>query len=82
AMASHANKGKEVATSSKGFKRLRRFGAKAMEEHGLEWFNAHKENKYVSFNAHKENNYVSENWIDEGHLALEFPIIHDRVEAG
>ncbi|MCD7453029.1 hypothetical protein HAX54_019349, partial [Datura stramonium] len=50
-MTSRANKGKEVATSSKGFKRLRKgvalsssvprapfarlFGAKAMKEHGL-----------------------------------------------
>ncbi|MCD7460620.1 hypothetical protein HAX54_043986 [Datura stramonium] len=50
--------GKEITTSSKEFKRLRkgvalsssilrapparRFGAQAMEEHGLKWFNAKK----------------------------------------
>ncbi|MCD9642685.1 hypothetical protein HAX54_029592 [Datura stramonium] len=55
-MASHIDKVKEVAVASKGFKRLkkgvasssssqkappsRRFGAKAVEEHGLKWFNA------------------------------------------
>ncbi|MCD7461742.1 hypothetical protein HAX54_047003 [Datura stramonium] len=83
-MASRAYKGKEVAVSSKGFKRLRkgvtsssstqkapparRFGAKAMEEHGLKWFNAQKKEKYVL-----------ENWIDEGRLALELPTIWDTI---
>ncbi|MCD9646484.1 hypothetical protein HAX54_036355 [Datura stramonium] len=61
-MASRADKEREVAVASKGFKRLRkgvalsslaqkvppsrRFGAKAVEEHGLKWFNAQKEAKY------------------------------------
>ncbi|MCD7454695.1 hypothetical protein HAX54_025662 [Datura stramonium] len=61
-MASHADKGKEVAVS-KGFKRLRegvaltssaqkapparRFGTKAVEEYGLKWFNSQKEAKYA-----------------------------------
>ncbi|MCD9643827.1 hypothetical protein HAX54_031674, partial [Datura stramonium] len=67
----------EVATLSKGFKRLRkgvalssslqrapsarRFEDKVVEEHGLKWFNAQKEAKYAPMN-----------WIDEGRLALEF----------
>ncbi|MCD7473414.1 hypothetical protein HAX54_015252 [Datura stramonium] len=83
-MVSRANKGKEVAVGSKGFKKLRkgvasslssqkeppirRFGAKAVEEHGLKWFNAQKEAKYAP-----------KNWIDEGHLALAFPTICDTV---
>ncbi|MCD7460655.1 hypothetical protein HAX54_044068 [Datura stramonium] len=61
-----SDKGKEVAIASKGFKRLRkgvassssaqkaphvrRFGAKAAEEHGLKWFNAQKEAKYAPKN--------------------------------
>ncbi|MCD9645773.1 hypothetical protein HAX54_034973 [Datura stramonium] len=84
AMASHENKGKDVETSRKGFKSLRkgvphslptqraplarRFGAQAIEEHGLKWFNAQKEAKYSL-----------ENWIDEGRLAMEFPTIHDTI---
>ncbi|MCD7456280.1 hypothetical protein HAX54_031117, partial [Datura stramonium] len=47
---------------------MRRFGAKAVEPHGLTWFNTQKEVKY----AH-------ENWIDEGHLALEFPVIREKI---
>ncbi|MCD9642577.1 hypothetical protein HAX54_029451 [Datura stramonium] len=41
-----------------------RFGAQAIEPHGLNWFN-----------TQKEANYASENWIDEGRLAFEFPTI-------
>ncbi|MCE3049460.1 hypothetical protein HAX54_044848 [Datura stramonium] len=64
-MSSCADKCKEVAVASKGFKRLRKgvasrssaekasptrwFVSKAMEEHGLKGFNAQKETK--SFNA-------------------------------
>ncbi|MCD7445833.1 hypothetical protein HAX54_000072, partial [Datura stramonium] len=44
----------------------RRFRVKAVEEHGLKWFNAQKEDKYAL-----------ENWIDEGRLALELPTIRD-----
>ncbi|MCE3216524.1 hypothetical protein HAX54_006778 [Datura stramonium] len=56
-------KDKEVETSSKGFKRpkkgvspsslvlmeppTRKFGAKAVEEHGIEWFNSQKEAMYA-----------------------------------
>ncbi|MCD9559382.1 hypothetical protein HAX54_017307 [Datura stramonium] len=63
AMASHSNKGKEVETSRKGFKRMRkeftpnssasrapparRFRAQDIEEHGLKWFNAQKEAKLM-----------------------------------
>ncbi|MCE3051347.1 hypothetical protein HAX54_049545, partial [Datura stramonium] len=46
----------------------RRFGAKAVETHGLTWFNTQKEAKY----AH-------ENWIDEGRLALKFPAIREKI---
>ncbi|MCD7453237.1 hypothetical protein HAX54_020180, partial [Datura stramonium] len=80
-MASRANKGKEVETSSKGFKRLRKgvtpsssvprvhptrmFEAKSIEEHWLKCFNALKEAKYAP-----------KNWICECHLALELPSIY------
>ncbi|MCD7470883.1 hypothetical protein HAX54_011073 [Datura stramonium] len=83
-IALRANKGKEVAVASKGFKRLRkgvasissaqkaplfrRFRYKAMEEHRLEWFNAQKKSKYAS-----------ENRIDEHYLEVEFPTVHDTV---
>ncbi|MCE3215423.1 hypothetical protein HAX54_002337, partial [Datura stramonium] len=46
----------------------RRYGAKVVEEHGLKWFN-----------AQTKATYALENWIDEGHLALEFPTIHDNL---
>ncbi|MCD7467507.1 hypothetical protein HAX54_004975 [Datura stramonium] len=46
----------------------RRFGAKAVETHGLTWYNTQKEAKYVP-----------KNWIDKGHLALEFPAILDNI---
>ncbi|MCD9559609.1 hypothetical protein HAX54_017667, partial [Datura stramonium] len=42
--------------------------SKAVEPHGLKWFNEKKEAKYSL-----------KNWIDEGRLALKFPIIHDTV---
>ncbi|MCD7464282.1 hypothetical protein HAX54_052440, partial [Datura stramonium] len=45
-----------------------RFVAKVVKEHELKWFNAQKEAKYTP-----------ENWIDEGCLALEFPIFHDTI---
>ncbi|MCE0481840.1 hypothetical protein HAX54_039929 [Datura stramonium] len=83
-MSSNTSKGKEIVAAGKGFKQLRKgtkgssllakgapnrsFGEKAMEPHGLSWFNAQKEVKYAP-----------KNWIDEGHLALEFPIIRDNV---
>ncbi|MCD7464279.1 hypothetical protein HAX54_052397, partial [Datura stramonium] len=73
-MASYAEKGKEVAIASKGLKRLRRkvassssaqkapparrFGAKVVEEHGLKWFTAQKEAKYV-FSKPEECNLTS-----------------------
>ncbi|MCD7464874.1 hypothetical protein HAX54_000134, partial [Datura stramonium] len=73
-----ASKGKEVNVAEKSQKRgrprktdasssapkagpARRFGAKSVEPHGLAWFNTQKEVKYAP-----------ENWIDDGHLALEF----------
>ncbi|MCD7471710.1 hypothetical protein HAX54_012336 [Datura stramonium] len=78
------DKRKEIVVANKGLKQLRkvtkglsssakgaparRFGAKAVEPHGLTWFNIQKEAKYSP-----------ENWIDEGHLALEFPTIRDKV---
>ncbi|MCD9644162.1 hypothetical protein HAX54_032179 [Datura stramonium] len=46
----------------------RRFGVKAVEPHGLTWFNTQKESKYSP-----------ENWIDEGRLALEFPDIQEKI---
>ncbi|MCD7459492.1 hypothetical protein HAX54_041037, partial [Datura stramonium] len=46
----------------------KRFGAKAVEEHGLKWFN-----------AQKVANYAPKNWIDEGCLALEYPTIRDTI---
>ncbi|MCD7451459.1 hypothetical protein HAX54_011967, partial [Datura stramonium] len=48
--------------------------SKSSKPHGLTWFNTQKEAKYVP-----------ENWIDEGHLALEFLTIRDKIhelEAG
>ncbi|MCD7469734.1 hypothetical protein HAX54_008910, partial [Datura stramonium] len=45
-----------------------RFGEKAVEPHGVTWFNTQKESKY----AHK-------NWIDEGHLTLEYQAIQDKI---
>ncbi|MCD9643873.1 hypothetical protein HAX54_031757, partial [Datura stramonium] len=46
----------------------RRFKAKAVEEHGLKWFNAQKEAKCAL-----------KNWIDDGCLALEYPTIHATI---
>ncbi|MCD7468587.1 hypothetical protein HAX54_006947, partial [Datura stramonium] len=80
-MDSRANKGKEVATSRKEFKRLRkgvvvsslvprappsrRFGAKAVEEHGLRWFNAQNEGilcqlEHLLWGKHKDQRYEVE----------------------
>ncbi|MCD7471542.1 hypothetical protein HAX54_012035, partial [Datura stramonium] len=47
---------------------MRRFGAKEVEPHGLTWFNTQKEAKYAP-----------ENCIDEGCLALKFPVIRDKI---
>ncbi|MCE0482040.1 hypothetical protein HAX54_040374, partial [Datura stramonium] len=44
------------------------FGAKAVEPHGLTWFNTQKESKYAP-----------ENWIDEGQLALEFSDTREKI---
>ncbi|MCD9641703.1 hypothetical protein HAX54_028091, partial [Datura stramonium] len=41
---------------------------KTVETHGLTWFNTQKEVKYAP-----------KNWIDEGHLALEFLAIRDKI---
>ncbi|MCE0481689.1 hypothetical protein HAX54_039629, partial [Datura stramonium] len=46
----------------------RRFGAQAVEPHGLNWFNLQKEAKYAP-----------KNWIDKGRLVLEFLIIRDKL---
>ncbi|MCD7463163.1 hypothetical protein HAX54_050079, partial [Datura stramonium] len=46
----------------------RRFGAKAVESHGLTWFDTQKEAKYAT-----------ENWIDEGFLALELIDIREKI---
>ncbi|MCD9644764.1 hypothetical protein HAX54_033196, partial [Datura stramonium] len=46
----------------------RRFGAKAVEPHGLTWFNNKKEAKYALGN-----------WIDEDQLELEFPTIQEEM---
>ncbi|MCE0482424.1 hypothetical protein HAX54_041205, partial [Datura stramonium] len=46
----------------------RRFEAKALELHGLTWFNTQREAKYAP-----------ENWIDEGRLELEFLDIRDKI---
>ncbi|MCD9560159.1 hypothetical protein HAX54_018640, partial [Datura stramonium] len=47
---------------------LIRFGERAVEPHGLSWFNTQKEVKYAP-----------ENLIDEGRLTLELPTIRDKV---
>ncbi|MCE5165937.1 hypothetical protein HAX54_013272, partial [Datura stramonium] len=39
-----------------------------MEPHRLSWFNTQKEVKYDP-----------KNWINKGHLAIEFPTIRDKV---
>ncbi|MCD9645774.1 hypothetical protein HAX54_034974, partial [Datura stramonium] len=84
-MSSHANKGKGVVVDDKGLMWLRkgtkgskssatkesptrRFIAKVVEEYGLKWFNVQKEEKYNP-----------KNWIDEGHLPLDFPTIRDTI---
>ncbi|MCE3049572.1 hypothetical protein HAX54_045183, partial [Datura stramonium] len=64
-----ARKGKKEASSSTskaGPARI--FRAKVVEPHGLTWFNTQKEAKYAP-----------ENWIDEGLLELEFPVIEDKI---
>ncbi|MCD9637603.1 hypothetical protein HAX54_020981, partial [Datura stramonium] len=80
-----ASKGKEVVvlepslkSTRKGIKGsysssskaspARRFGEKAVDPHGFTWFNTQKEAKYAL-----------ENWIDEGHLELEFSAIRDKI---
>ncbi|MCD7473020.1 hypothetical protein HAX54_014556, partial [Datura stramonium] len=80
-----APKGKEVIVAEKSLKRgrpgktgdnslaskagsTRRFRAKSVEPHRLTWFNTQKESKYAP-----------ENWIDEGHLELEFPAIWVKI---
>ncbi|MCD9642591.1 hypothetical protein HAX54_029466, partial [Datura stramonium] len=60
-------KGGLVSSTSKAGS-LRRFGEKAVEPHGLTWFNTQKEVKYAP-----------ENWIDEGHFELKFPAIRDKI---
>ncbi|MCE3052086.1 hypothetical protein HAX54_051575 [Datura stramonium] len=83
-MTSNANKRKEIEVAGKSLKWLRkgikgssssskgasarRFGERAVEPHGLSWFNTQKEVKYAP-----------ENWIDKDCLALEFPTIWDKV---
>ncbi|MCD7447750.1 hypothetical protein HAX54_033540, partial [Datura stramonium] len=47
---------------------VRRFGAKAVEPHGITWVNTQKEDKYSP-----------ENWIYEGCLALEFPATRNKI---
>ncbi|MCE2055153.1 hypothetical protein HAX54_042069, partial [Datura stramonium] len=59
-------KGASSSTSKAG--PTMRFGAKAVEDHGLTWFNTQKEAKYAP-----------ENWIDEVHLELDFPAIRDKI---
>ncbi|MCE2055784.1 hypothetical protein HAX54_043385, partial [Datura stramonium] len=82
-MSSNFDKGKEIEIANKSFKRLqkgtkgssssaketptRRFGEKAVEPHGIAWFNMQKKAKYAP-----------KNWIDEGYFALEFPTIQDK----
>ncbi|MCD9644630.1 hypothetical protein HAX54_033017, partial [Datura stramonium] len=64
-----ARKGKKGASSSTlKVGPARRFGAKAIEPHGLTWFNTQKEAKYTP-----------KNWIDEGLLTLEFSAIRDKI---
>ncbi|MCE3050682.1 hypothetical protein HAX54_047882, partial [Datura stramonium] len=57
---------KGSSSSAKGAP-ARRFGERAMEPHGLSWFNIKKDVKYAP-----------EDWIDEVRLALEFPTIWDK----
>ncbi|MCD9640255.1 hypothetical protein HAX54_025456 [Datura stramonium] len=62
-------KGKNGASSSASKANpARRFGEKAVEPHGLTWFNTQKEAKYAP-----------ENWMDEGRLELEFLTIKDKI---
>ncbi|MCD7471816.1 hypothetical protein HAX54_012492, partial [Datura stramonium] len=60
---------KGVVSSSSAQKgtHIRRFGAKAMEEHGLKC------------SMPKRDKYTLENWIYKGRLVIEFPIIRDTV---
>ncbi|MCE0481357.1 hypothetical protein HAX54_039039, partial [Datura stramonium] len=58
-------KPKDTSSASKASP-ARRFRAKEVELHGLTWFNTKKKAKYTP-----------ENWIEEGHLALEFVAIRD-----
>ncbi|MCE0482491.1 hypothetical protein HAX54_041288, partial [Datura stramonium] len=58
-------KGASSSTTKAG--PARRFGAKAVEPHGLTWFN-----------SKKEVTYSPKILIDEGRLALEFPTICDK----
>ncbi|MCD7456336.1 hypothetical protein HAX54_031333 [Datura stramonium] len=71
-MAHRARKGTKGSKSSSAKAPLaRKFGAKVVEEHGLKWFNAQKDAKYAP-----------KNWIDEGHLALKYPIRDTIRELG
>ncbi|MCD7461117.1 hypothetical protein HAX54_045197 [Datura stramonium] len=55
------------SSSSKGAT-ARMLRERAVEPHGLSWFNTQKEVKYAP-----------KNWIDKGFLALEFSTIQDKV---
>ncbi|MCD7453323.1 hypothetical protein HAX54_020565, partial [Datura stramonium] len=46
----------------------RKFDVKAVEPHGLTWFNTQTKAKYAP-----------KNWINEGCLALEFPAIRKKI---
>ncbi|MCD7448413.1 hypothetical protein HAX54_041904, partial [Datura stramonium] len=64
-----ARKGKtEASSSASKASPARRFGAKAVEPHGLTWFSTQKEVKYSP-----------KNWIDKGRLEPEFLAIQDKI---
>ncbi|MCD9645302.1 hypothetical protein HAX54_034137 [Datura stramonium] len=58
----------EASSSASKAGPSRRFRVKAVEPHGLAWFNTQKDVKYAP-----------KNWIDEGRLALEFLTIRDKI---
>ncbi|MCD9645636.1 hypothetical protein HAX54_034680, partial [Datura stramonium] len=58
----------DASTSAPRVGPTRIFEAREFESHGLTWFNTQKEAKCAP-----------ENWVDEGHLALEFPAVSENI---
>ncbi|MCD9640739.1 hypothetical protein HAX54_026266, partial [Datura stramonium] len=58
----------EASSSAPKSGPTKRFGVKAVDPHGLTWFN-----------SKKRAMYAPENWIDEGLLELEFLSIRKKI---